>query len=243
MKKVLKIVVNVLAWILLIFALIVTILVFSSSKNNGVSSLFGFIPMTVESPSMEPTFKQDDLIIVREVDDVASLKKDDVITYWTFINNQRVKNTHRIVEINYNDGAVMNFITRGDANSVDDDTSVAAKDVIGKWNNFRIPGFGKVMRFLQTRTGFFICIVIPMALFFLFELYKFIMTIIELKKPTLSDEDEEEIKRRAVEEYLAAQKAAAEAQAAAGTDDAKPETEPAGEETKTSESSGEETQE
>ena len=243
MKKVLKIVVNVLAWILLIFALIVTILVFSSSKNNGVSSLFGFIPMTVESPSMEPTFKQDDLIVVKEVDDVASLKKDDVITYWTFINNQRVKNTHRIVEINYNDGAVMNFITRGDANSVDDDTPVAAKDVIGKWNNFRIPGFGKVMRFLQTRTGFFICIVIPMALFFLFELYKFIMTIIELKKPTLSDEDEEEIKRRAVEEYLAAQKAAAEAQAAAGTDDAKPETEPAGEETKPSESSGEETQE
>lgn len=243
MKKVLKIVVNVLAWILLIFALIVTVLVFSSSKNNGVSSLFGLMPMTVESPSMEPTFKQDDLIIVKEIDDVASLKKDDVITFWTIIDGNRVLNTHRIMEINYNDGAVMNFVTRGDANSVDDDIPVAAKDVVGKWTNFRIPAFGKVMRFLQTRTGFFICIVIPMALFFLFELYKFIMTIVELKKPTLSDEDEEEIKRRAVEEYLAAQKAAAEAQTAAGTNGSKPDAEPAGEDKDTSGDSGEETQE
>ncbi|HCJ40556.1 MAG TPA: signal peptidase I, partial [Ruminococcus sp.] len=57
-----------------------------------------------------------------------------------------------------------------------------------------------------TKTGFFVCIVIPMAVFFLVELYKFIVTLIELKKPALSEEDEEEIKKRAIEEYLAQQK-------------------------------------
>ena len=106
MKKVLKIIVNVLAWVLLIFALLVTLVVFSTGRNNGVANLFGFIPLTVESDSMKPTFKTDDLIICREVDDVYDLKEDDVITFWTYIDGQRVKNTHRIVEIEDRDGVL-----------------------------------------------------------------------------------------------------------------------------------------
>ena len=62
------------------------------------------------------------------------------------------------------------------------------------------------MRFLRTKTGFFICILIPMALFFLFELYKFILVIVEIRRPAAQVLDEEEIKRRAIEEYLAQQK-------------------------------------
>lgn len=38
------------------------------------------------------------------------------------------------------------------------------------------------------------------------ELYKLIATIIEIKRPAITESDEEEIKRRAVEEYLAQQK-------------------------------------
>ena len=211
MKKALKITLNVLAWILLILALIITILVFSSGRNDGVSNLFGFIPMTVESASMEPTFKVDDMIICREVDDVNTLKEGDVITFWTIIEGKRVKNTHRIVSIIDNGGGSRSFVTRGDNNGMDDDIPASASDVIGRWTGVRLPGFGKVMHFLTTKTGFFCVIIIPLALFFLFELYKFIATLMEIKKPKLSESDEEEIKRRAIEEYLASQKAAGEA--------------------------------
>ncbi|MBR0483292.1 MAG: hypothetical protein IJJ69_00755, partial [Oscillospiraceae bacterium] len=65
---------------------------------------------------------------------------------------------------------------------------------------------GNVMNFLRTKTGFFVCILIPMAIFFLFELYKFIVVLIEIKRPAVLEIDEEEIKRRAIEEYLAEQK-------------------------------------
>ena len=207
MKKALKITLNVLAWILLILALIITLLVFSSGRNDGVSNLFGFIPMTVESASMEPTFKVDDMIICREVDDVNTLKEGDVITFWTIIEGKRVKNTHRIVSV-IDNGSSRSFVTRGDNNGMDDDIPAPASDVIGRWTGVRLPGFGKVMRFLTTKTGFFCVIIIPLALFFLFELYKFIATLMEIKKPKLSESDEEEIKRRAIEEYLASQKAA-----------------------------------
>ena len=205
MKKVLKITANVLVWIILILALLVTIMVFSSGRNNGVANLLGYIPMTVESDSMKPTFKKDDLIICKEVDDVYALQEGDVITFWTIIDGQRVKNTHRIVAINEIDNT-RSFVTRGDNNPQDDTVPASANDIIGKWTDVKLGGFGKVMNFLRTKTGFFICIVIPMAVFFLVELYKFIVTLVEFKKPELTDEDEEEIKKRAIEEYLAAQK-------------------------------------
>ena len=218
MKKVLRVTANVLAWIVLIIAFLVTIIVFSSGRNNGVANIFGFIPMTVESDSMKPTFSKNDLIICKEVDDINSLKQGDVITFWTVIDGRRVKNTHRIVEIEDNNGS-KSFITRGDNNQVNDTTPAYAGDLIGKWTETRIAGFGKIMNFMRTKKGFFICIVIPMAIFFLFELYKFIVTLIEAKRPDPAEQlDEEEIKRRAIEEYLASKGESAESAAATASD-------------------------
>jgi len=214
MKKALGIIMNILTWIILVFALLVTIIVFSSGRNNGVANLMGFIPLTVESNSMYPTFAEGDLIICREIDDLNTLQKDDVITFWTIIDGKRVKNTHRIIGINQAENS-RSFVTRGDNNSLDDDMPAYAGDIIGKWTNVRISGCGKIMAFLRTKTGFFVCILIPMALFFLFELYKFIVTLIEVKRSDEEVLDEEEIKRRAIEEYIAQQKAAASGQPAA----------------------------
>lgn len=206
MKKALRIAANVAAWLIVIFALLVTILVFSSTNNNGVPQLFGYIPLTVESQSMSPTFNQGDLIISKQIDDASALQVGDVISYWTIIDGQKVKNTHRIVRIETENG-VTSFITRGDNNPIDDEVPTYPADLIGKWTGARLGGAGNIMAFLRTRLGFFVCILLPMALFFLFELYKFIVTVVKVKKgnaePAL---DEEEIKRRAIEEYIAAQK-------------------------------------
>ena len=205
MKKVLNGIVTVISWIILVFALIVTILVFSSDQNNGTPNLFGFIPLTVESDSMSPTFSKDDYIIDKEIDDVYKLENGDIITFWTIINGQRVKNTHRIIEVNKVNGSI-SFTTKGDNNDIKDSLNVYPVDIIGKWTGFRLGGFGKVMNFLRTKSGFFICIVIPMIIFFLFELYKLIVVVVEVKRPPAAQIDEEEIKKRAIEEYIAQQK-------------------------------------
>ena len=204
MKKALSIIVNIIAWIILLFALLVTIIVFSSSRNGDTADVFGYIPLTVESDSMKPTFEKGDLIIIKEVDDLYDLKEDDVITYWTIIDGKRVKNTHRIVSINEFESS-RSFVMKGDNNEINDEDPVLPADIIGRWNDTKIGGGGKVMDFLRTKKGFFICIVIPMILFFLFELYKFIVTLVEVKKPVLTEADEEAIKKRAIEEYLAEQ--------------------------------------
>ncbi len=205
MKKVLKTIVNVLAWVLLALALIVTIAVFSSEKNNGVAHLFGFMPMSVQTDSMAPTFKSGDMIILKEVDDLYKLEEGQVITFYTIINGKRVLNTHRIIKVNRFERDI-SFTTRGDNNDRQDDLPAYSSDIIGVWTGVNLKGVGKAVDYLKTKDGFFICIVIPMAIFFLIELYKFIVALIEFKKPKLSEADEEEIKRRAVEEYLAKEK-------------------------------------
>lgn len=209
MKKVLKGFVSVLSWVVLVFALIMTIFAFSVDKSSGISNLFGFIPLTVESDSMAPTFVQSDLIIDREIDDIAVLKEGDVITFWTIINGNKVINTHRITEVHSVNGNI-SFTTKGDNNSIKDSLDVYPSDIVGKWTGVKIPALGGVIGFLRTQLGFCICVIIPLALFFLFELYKFIAVIIEIKRPAAPQLDEEEIKRRAIEEYLAEQKLKAE---------------------------------
>lgn len=208
MKKALKITLSVLAWILLIFALLITVMVFTSDKNNGVPSLFGRMPLTVESGSMEPTFKKGDLIIAKEIDNINDLKEGDVISFWTneIVDGEKVINTHRIVEVKDNNGT-KSFVTKGDNNPQNDTSVVFQGDIIGKWTGTRMPVVGKVMKFLKTKTGFLVCILIPMAIFFLFELFKLIMVIMQMKQQPakLTESDEEEIKKRAIEEYLAEQ--------------------------------------
>ena len=67
---------------------------------------------------------------------------------------------------------------------------------------------------MRSSLGFGLVIVLPMALFFLYELYALAKIIMEtkIKKATESSAvvDEEEIKRRAIEEYLAQQNASAD---------------------------------
>ena len=205
MKQAVKVIANAISWVILIIAFLTTVLVFSSGKNNGVANLFGYIPLSVESDSMSPTFRKGDLIICREIDDLDTLKENDVITFWTIIDGKKVKNTHRIVGINQAE-TTKSFVTRGDGNSLDDDMPAYACDLIGKWTEVKLSGVGKAMDFLRTKKGFFCCILIPMILFFLIELYKFILTIVDVRRGPQVQLDEEEIKRRAVEEYLASQK-------------------------------------
>jgi signal peptidase len=67
---------------------------------------------------------------------------------------------------------------------------------------------------MQTPKGFLIVILLPLLVFFLYELYLFLRALLTLKakkqEAVLTAEQEEEIKRKAIEEYLQKQKEADE---------------------------------
>lgn len=220
-KRIAEITINVLVWIVVAFSVLITVLVFSAQgSKDGVPSIFGKSLVTIESPSMEPTFKTGDLVFMTKLsdEDKHNLKEDDIITYFApiDINNDGVKgdiNTHRIVSV---DKDSLRVQTRGDnkeTNPTNDDYTVHYSDIIGICTeDGRIGGLGSVIKFLRSSIGFFLCIVLPLALFFFYELYRFISLIVSerAKRAPVSAETEEEIKRRAIEEYLASQKAETE---------------------------------
>ena len=186
--------------IILILAILIAILcsytAFVTKAGNGVPSLFGIRPFSVQTDSMKPFFEQGDLVIDKVVDDPKELKVGDVITFWTVINGYRVLNTHRIVNIT-DYGNYLYFDTKGDANPVEDTTGVHQSEIVGKYVT-HIPKVGKFIDFLQTSKGFFICIVVPVAIFFIYQLIVFIKTLTAYNTEKMRLEYEEEKRKNGV---------------------------------------------
>ena len=228
-KKITKIVLNVLLWIFLVFALVMMIFAFASISNDyGVPIMGDKVILSVVSDSMEPTIKKGDMITGKTLtlEEKKELKTGDIITFFADLDGDGIKdiNTHRIVAV-LGEGDDIGFRTKGDnaarypTNVVDDGYTVRLDDVICTWKegDTQCHGFGSFLGFLQSRVGFLCIVVIPLVLFFIYEIVRFVMMIVKLKgkdKKTISDEEKEEIRRQAVEEYRRSLEAAAPAEEA-----------------------------
>lgn len=145
-NKKIKIVSNI---IYTIFMLIMIVLIFTVARERFTGkepSLFGYKLYTVESGSMIPELKINSLIIVKK-----TLPKEieigDIITYYGKRSSTRV--THRVVDVG---GENEYFITRGDANNVEDSLPVEKERVVGKVI-YSIPYLGYILKFLSSIQG------------------------------------------------------------------------------------------
>lgn len=232
MKKILNIVSSVLLTIFLVFSITLTILVLTSTKSDlRVPSIGGYALMTVQTDSMEGEngFNVGDMILIRLVDEkeAGDLHVGDVITFWRNYDGNKFLETHRIVENKEEQamkseivdgilvhGGTKNYVTKGDNTpgidmmKTGDIEYKQAGSIVGLWEGKRIPKLGSAIDFLKSQTGFFCCIVLPLLVFFLYELYQFISTLSAKKKKEALEavaESENAIKQKAIEEYLAQQ--------------------------------------
>lgn len=245
-KKGISIGINVVIWAFLVFAIVMTVLVLVSTttSGDGLPSLGGRATVNVLSGSMEPTFKEGDLIYVRT--DVTEeqkndLKVGDVISFRFDVDGDGVAaevNTHRIVEVVSGEGVVTRYITKGDNNETNpnnDDGYVVVSEILGVYESeelgivgTKVSGFGAVLSFFRTSVGFMVFVVVPMAAFFIYEIVNFVLIIVRLRREKSGKQlalSEEEIKKRAIEEYLREQEAKKAAEAAGSAPDESPETE------------------
>ena len=79
------------------------------------------------------------------------------------------------------------FTTKGDNNDVADTHIISDGDIVGKYL-FALPQMGKVMDFLSSSMGFLIVIVLPMLLFFIYQVYHLIVVGMNLKR-AMAEED------------------------------------------------------
>lgn len=179
-KKAGTIVISVLLWIVILIAALYAFTTMATRDNQNVSSLLGYTPLVVKTNSMSPTFDAGDLIFIKKCDP-DTLKEGDIICFHTIIDNEYALNTHRIEKIDESNG-VRSYTTMGDNNNgIADRHIISNGDIVGKYTG-HLKKAGKVMDFLSSSTGFLIVIVIPMLLFFIYQVYNLIMISIRSKK-------------------------------------------------------------
>ncbi len=147
------------------------LIVRSFTDKDHIASVFGIAPVIVLSGSMEPTFSAGDMIFVQKTDP-ATLQEGDVICYLPEESEGATAVTHRIMEVQQQDGERV-FITKGDFNTVEDRYPVKESQVQGKYmEDWVIAGLGNVAVFLQSPLGMVIFIACPVALFLLWDLLR-----------------------------------------------------------------------
>ena len=222
LKRGATILVSMILWAVILLAALFAFTTLATRDNNHVANLAGFTPLSVMSDSMSPTFNAGDLIIIRKCTP-ATLEEGDIITFHAIINNEFALNTHRIAEIQNQNGA-RSYVTKGDNNVIADTHIIADGDIVGKFVG-RLPYFGKVVQFLSSSTGFLLVIVLPLLLFFVYQVYHLITVSIDLKKalavesiqegaPDALLADAEKAKQEAEKAKAEAEAARAEAEAA-----------------------------
>ena len=212
-KKIINTIVDVIVILILIVSILVVVLSLTT-KSSGVPNLFGYAPLTVESYSMENTINKDDLIICEVTNDIGyEYEEGDIVTFPIEVNNVRTYNTHRIVEVIEDDG-ITYYRTQGDnkeTNPVPDEEFQTSSSIVAKYTGKKISGVGKVFGFIRTQFGFFVCVLLPMILFFIYEAIRVIMNIVAYNKEKAiaaaneavqNAELTEEQKQKAIEEYL-----------------------------------------
>lgn len=177
--KTLKILLNIIIGLIIFVAAVVTI-VSLSTRENGVADVNGYIPFSIQTASMEPTIKVGDLIITKKYDD-QKLKVGDIISFASVEQEKTIIKTHRIKEINTT-GDLTSYVTKGDNNEAPDEVEVAPGDIIAVYDGTKYAYLGTILDFFKSKYGFLFCIILPLFIFFLYQLYSFITLIIEVKK-------------------------------------------------------------
>lgn len=184
LKKILGILFNIVVFLVIIVAIILVILMLNT-KKNGVANVMGFVPMSIQSQSMEPTIMTGDLIITKTVD-TSILKVGDIISFFSSEKDaqgktQTVIKTHRIVEIKETSNSTA-YITKGDNNESIDENEVPPGDIISIYEGKKLSGIGRALDFLKSKWGFFCCVLLPLVAFFIYQIYHFIVVLLEEKR-------------------------------------------------------------
>jgi signal peptidase I len=130
----------------------------------------------VLSGSMNPTFDTGSLVFVKPTDPSA-IAEGDIITFSSSGDASRLT-THRVVGINRENE--INFITRGDANNVNDPNPVPAENLVGRVTG-SVPYIGYLFGFAQTRQGLIMLIFIPGLFIIILELRRLFKHMVEAR--------------------------------------------------------------
>jgi signal peptidase len=164
--------------LLLIMLLLLTFATLQSRLSGKPPQLAGYQMYIVLGGSISPTFEMGSLALLKPVE-VTDIQVGDIITY-SSPSDAASLTTHRVMEI-HEDNGLFHFITRGDANEVNDPSPVAGANVLGKVI-FTIPYLGYLLHFGRSKVGLLMLVVLPGLIIMSIELRNLYRYYLEWKR-------------------------------------------------------------
>ena len=130
-------------------------------EPNKTPSIFGIKTFCIISGSMEPNIKIND-VVIKEVPQ-EELKIGDIISF--VVDGETI--THRINNIEITQKGEIKYITKGDANNIEDEDKITFEDIEGKYIG-KIPKIGRIMLLLRSKIVFIIILIILIGTIIIF---------------------------------------------------------------------------
>lgn len=202
---------NILIIVIILFAAFVSVLSLNAKNNDNIPSIFGYTTFSIQTDSMQGTINQGDLIVGKVVENTDELEEGTIISFYTVNDKGQIYiNTHTIVGVEKENGFVQ-YKTQGDNEEYPDERRVAPGDIVSVYADVRIPLLGYIVTFLSGQLGFFLCIVLPVLVYTIWQVYKLVVVIIQNQKEKILEEAQaqtsDDVKQAIINEYLAKQKA------------------------------------
>lgn len=187
--------------IALILASVFVLLSVVLTPAGQAPRVLGFSVFRVMSGSMEPEIPIGSLLVVRKTAPEA-VQPGDVISFFSPDPElQGAVNTHRVQRVE-KQGEELRFITKGDANLLEDRYPLKAGMLVGKVV-FVSPGLGKLVKLLSNPLVFGTIVLLPLLGILLTNLYHAVRLAADIAK-----KEEEEAVRQALEAIKAKQDSA-----------------------------------
>ena len=219
--------------VLVLFAIILTLIMILNPKQDEVSGVgIKLLPVLTDSMDGERTLMIDGeevtfkgfaagALVIAKNPDYDDLKVGDVVTFSDRIGDEMGLNTHRIIEVVEIEPGLVKYRTQGDNPEAPVDSTLKLPGDIKAVYVTHINGLGNALFWIRDGYHFIYVIIIPLGLLLIYNIYLVAMIVVEgkmkkakaaaaedAKAAALASIDEEEIKRKAIEEYLRQQAAA-----------------------------------
>ena len=215
-------IINIIVTAIFVFVFICLCTVMIQTVTGKEPTLFGYRSFVVLTESMTGTYDKGDVIIVKVLDgedlesDPSALKEGDVVTFIAPQGFGAVEGytvTHRVVEAPFEGEDGKYYIrTKGDAAEIPDAVPIPVGNVTGivLEKSELLAGLQSV---LKSKTGFLLIIVVPLVAIALWQIGIFAVASAKSRKQKtesgnvqsvegLSRSEIEDIKEKAIEEYL-----------------------------------------
>ena len=193
-NKIIKLIMKVISTVFMIFVILYLSFILIQ-RINGNKSIFGYRLFTVVTPSMEPVYNVNDVVIVRDIK-YNDVKIGDDVAYLGKIGNLSGKIiTHRVIDIDNSSSYGKVFTTRG-VNNTYADPPVMGNQIVGKVKG-KLFIINNLNHILKNKYGFFFLVFCPLILIMSFDIAQAVIEakidkgeLISIDRGNIDEEDD-----------------------------------------------------